>query len=47
MRVDGIADVYQVSSSLWAIDEIGRTTMFIYAGTRKALLLDTALACWI
>lgn len=41
MRVDGIADVYQVSSSLWAIDEIGRTTMFIYAGTRKALLLDT------
>lgn len=41
MRVNGIADVYQISSNLWAIDEIGRTTMFIYAGSQKALLLDT------
>ena len=41
MRVNGIADVYQISSNLWAIDEIGRTTMFNYAGSQKALLLDT------
>lgn len=36
----GLARVYWIRENLWAIDEIGRTIMYVYAGTRKVLLLD-------
>lgn len=37
----GIATVYWVKENLWAVDEIGRTILYVYAGEEKALLLDT------
>lgn len=37
----GISTVYWVKENLWAIDEIGRTIMYVYAGSKKVLLLDT------
>lgn len=33
--------IQQIEPGLWAMDEIGRTTVFLCAGNRKALLLDT------
>lgn len=30
-----------IKENLWAIDEIGRTLMYVYAGSEKVLLLDT------
>lgn len=36
-----IATVYWIKKNLWAIDEIGRTIMYVYAGSEKVLLLDT------
>ncbi len=37
----GIATVYWIRENLWAIDEIGRTILYVYAGEEKVLLLDT------
>lgn len=37
----GIAKVHAIQDNLWAIDEIGRTTMYVYAGKQRVLLLDT------
>ena len=36
-----IATIYWIRENLWAIDEIGRTIMYLYVGSEKALLLDT------
>lgn len=36
-----ICTIYQIRPHLWAVDEIGRTTMFIYEGRERVLLLDT------
>lgn len=36
-----IATIYWIRENLWAIDEIGRTIMYIYVGSEKVLLLDT------
>lgn len=33
--------VYPVQPNLWAVDELERTTSFIYAGTERALVVDT------
>ena len=37
----GIANVYQVERNLFAIDEIGRTILYVYAGSKRVLLIDT------
>ena len=37
----GIATVYWIKENLFAIDEIGRTILYVYAGEDKVLLLDT------
>lgn len=37
----GICTIYQIRPHLWAVDEIGRTTMYIYEGLERVLLLDT------
>ena len=36
-----LAKVYQVRQNLWAIDEIGKTTLYVYEGEKRVLLLDT------
>ncbi len=36
-----IAKVYRIKENLWAVDEIGRTTLYIYEGSERVLLLDT------
>lgn len=33
--------IYPIRDHLWAIDEIGKTTMYVYEGTQRVLLLDT------
>ena len=33
--------IYPISNRLWAIDEIEKTTMYVYRGSQRALLLDT------
>ena len=35
-----LAKVYQVRQNLWAIDEIGKTTLYVYEGEKRVLLLD-------
>ena len=35
------AEIYQIRENLWAIDEIRKTTLYVYAGREKVLLLDT------
>lgn len=37
----GIARVYRIKENLFAVDEIGRTILYVYAGEDKVLLLDT------
>ena len=37
----GIAKIHTIQENLWAIDEIGRTIMYVYAGQQRVLLLDT------
>ena len=34
-----LAKVYQVRQNLWAIDEIGKTTLYVYEGEKRVLLL--------
>lgn len=41
-----LAKVYQVRQNLWAIDEIGKTTLYVYEGEKRVLLLDTASVCF-
>lgn len=35
------AEVYQIRDNLWAVDEIRKTTLYIYEGKNRVLLLDT------
>ena len=35
--------IHEVCPKLWAIDEIHKTTMYVYEGERQVLLLDTCL----
>ena len=37
------AEIYQIEDNLWAIDELRKTTIYLYAGKERALLLDTGL----
>lgn len=39
--MEEIYQVHQIKENLWAIDEVGKTLMYLYAGEETALLLDT------
>lgn len=41
MQDSRFAEIYQVKENLWAIDEIRKTTLYVYAGEHRVLLLDT------
>lgn len=41
--LNGTYELHRIRDGLWAVDEIGRTTMYIVEGSRKVLLLDTGL----
>ena len=43
MRDNRYAEIHRIEDNLWAIDEIHRTTIYLYAGRERALLLDTGL----
>ena len=36
-----LAKVYPIHHKLWAIDEAGKTLMYLYAGEKRVLLVDT------
>lgn len=35
------AEIYRIRENLWAIDEIRKTTLYVYEGEKRVLLLDT------
>ncbi len=35
------AEVHHIRENLWAIDEIRKTTLYVYSGKKRVLLLDT------
>ena len=41
MKDENLIEIYQIRDNLWAVDEIRKTTMYIYEGQEKVLLLDT------
>ena len=41
MKEHRFAEIYKVRDNLWAIDEIRKTTMYVYEGKDRVLLLDT------
>ena len=41
MRNNRFAEIYRIKDNLWAIDEIRKTTLYVYEGSEKVLLLDT------
>ena len=41
MKEYRFAEIYKVRDNLWAIDEIRKTTMYVYEGKERVLLLDT------
>ena len=41
MHDNRFAKVCRIRKNLWAVDEIGKTTLYVYEGTDRALLLDT------
>ena len=41
MKEIPFAEIYQIRDHLWAIDEIRKTTMYVYEGRDRVLLLDT------
>lgn len=34
-------EIHQIKPNLWALDEIGKTIMYVYEGEKRVLLLDT------
>lgn len=41
MTYNQFAEIYQIRDNLWAVDEIRKTTLYIYEGEKRVLLLDT------
>ena len=41
MRNDEFAEIYRIRDNLWAVDEIRKTTLYVYEGRDRVLLLDT------
>ncbi len=38
---ESFAQIYKITENLWAIDEIGKTILYVFKGNRRVLLLDT------